>query len=236
MPVVPGNLRVLLIGDSVAVMEGVNVDTPGISLIRAGRAGCGLVPYTSSRGGEVLSWNGQPGSCAGLGDDWELGLAQKPDVIVLVAGAWEVYDRRIGTDTFRVFQDHYADLISNRLEGVRKFFAERTDVPLVVQDVPCMRPTNADLGSGNNPRSDDRRTAWVNGVLARFAEAHPAAVSILHIADFSCPGGSFKRTLDGQVIRPDGVHYNPKVTSALWDWLLPRLLELPGVENANPAP
>ncbi len=235
VPVVPGNLRVLLIGDSVGVMEGVGVTTPGVTLIQAARTGCGLVPYTAKRDGTVLGWDGKPGSCSGLGEDWELGVAQKPDVIVLVAGAWEVYDRRIGTVTYRVFEDRYAQLIEQRLEAVRAFFAARTDAPLVIEDVPCMRPTNADVGAGPNPRADDARTRWVNDIFRSFAAEHPTTVATLQVSDFSCPGGTFQRARNGTVIRPDGVHYSPKVTTDLWARLLPRLLALPGVTIAHPA-
>lgn len=234
IPVVPGNLRVLLIGDSVGLTQGTAVNTPGVTMINAARAGCGLVPYTSSRTTGTLGWNGQPGGCAGIAADWEAGLAQKPDVVVLVAGAWEVYDRRIGTTTYRVYQDHYAQLIHERLDDIRAFFSKRADVPLVIEDVPCMRPTNADVGASDNPRADDRRTAWVNSVFASYASRHPGGVAVLHVSDFTCPDGEFKRSVDGNVIRYDGVHYDPKVTSRLWATLLPRLLKLPGVTVHHP--
>ncbi len=234
-PVEPGKLRVLVIGDSVAFTQVYGAVPSGASLIPGAHIGCGLVPYTRKLTDDLIAWDGAPGECAGTSEDWAYAVTQQPDVIVLVAGAWEVYDRKIGDRTYRVGTPAYDRLITTHLEDVRAFFRARTDVPLVIEDVPCMRPPDLGLGAAKGARADDARVAWVNGVFRRFAAAHPHDVSMLAVSQYACPGGHPRDTVDGVTLRPDGAHYDPKATTALWNWMVPRLLRTPGVVEHYPA-
>ena len=187
-------------------------------MIPGAHIGCGLIPFAGRTADEVLIWDHNATTCDGLTEDWNYAAEQDPDVIVLVAGAWEVYDRRVDGRTYRVGTDAYARLLTENLEVVRTFFAARTNAPLVIEDVPCMRPTEYGLGGKRSPRSDDAKVAWVNKVFRDFAAAHPRTVSILPVSDYVCPGGKFRAEVDGLVVRPDGTHYNPDATTAFWNW------------------
>lgn len=235
-PVVPGRLRVLLVGDSVAFSQGYGADPSGATIIPGAHIGCGLVPYTRKLSDELLLWDGKPGACDGATEDWAFAATQQPDVIVLVAGAWEVYDRKIGSRTYRVGTEAYAQLIYDHLDQVRRFFEARTSAPLVIEDVPCMNPPQLGLGEKRSVRADAQRVEWVNDVFRNFAETFPGKVSMVDVSTLVCPHGEPRKKLDGVDVRPDGAHYNPEATTALWNWLTPRLLELPGVSIANVAP
>ena len=176
VPFEPGKLRVMVVGDSVAFKLAYGATgpvTPKVTVIGTGQLGCGLVPYSGNTITADLVWDGSAGSCSAMRQAWDYGLAQKPDLVLLEVGAWEVYNRVIQGTDHKVFTADYERVIDQRLQLYLDYFTSRTRVPVAMLDVPCMRPTEFDLGGGPNVRGDDRRVAWLNGVFRRFAAAHP---------------------------------------------------------------
>jgi hypothetical protein len=157
---------------------------------------------------------------------WDYGLAQKPDLVLFEVGAWEVYNRVIQGTDHKVFTADYERFIDQRLQLYLDYFTSRTRARVAMLDVPCMRPTEFDLGGGPNVRGDDRRVAWLNGVFRRFAATHASQLTIVPISPFLCPGGSYRKAIDGVTLRYDGVHFNTPALKFVWAYLTPKLLGL----------
>ncbi len=54
--------------------------------------------------------------------------------------------------------------------------------------------------------TDDSRTAWLNTQIRQFATANPGKVSLIDLAGFTCPNGTWQETVDGVKLQDDGVH------------------------------
>jgi len=229
VPFEPGKLRVMVVGDSVAFKLAYGATgpvTPKVTVIGTGQLGCGLVPYSGNTITADLVWDGSAGSCSGMRQAWDYGLAQKPDLVLFEVGAWEVYNRVIQGADHKVFTADYEHVIDQRLQLYLDYFTSRTRAPVAMLDVPCMRPTEFDLGGGPNVRGDDRRVAWLNGVFRRFAATHASQLKIVPISPFLCPGGTYRKTVDGVTLRYDGVHFNTPALKFVWAYLTPKLLGL----------
>jgi peptidoglycan/LPS O-acetylase OafA/YrhL len=229
VPFEPGKLRVMVVGDSVAFKLAYGATgpvTPKVTVIGTGQLGCGLVPYSGNIITADLVWDGSAGSCSAMRQAWDYGLAQKPDLVLLEVGAWEVYNRVIQGTDHKVFTADYERVIDQRLQLYLDYFTSRTRVPVAMLDVPCMRPTEFDLGGGPNVRGDDRRVAWLNGVFRRFAAKHPSQLRIVPISPLLCPNGTYRKAIDGVTLRYDGVHFNTPALKFVWAYLTPKLLEL----------
>ena len=229
VPFEPGKLRVMVVGDSVAFKLAYGATgpvTPKVTVIGTGQLGCGLVPYSGNTITADLVWDGSAGSCSALRQAWDYGLAQKPDLVLFEVGAWEVYNRVIQGTDHKVFTADYERVIDQRLQLYLDYFTSRTRAPVAMLDVPCMRPTEFDLGGGPNVRGDDRRVAWLNGVFRRFAARHASQLRIVPISPFLCPGGTYRKAIDGVTLRYDGVHFNTPALKFVWAYLTPKLLGL----------
>ena len=63
-------------------------------------------------------------------------------------------------------------------------------------------------------RSDPNRIAWINGVWAAFASAHPTSV---HLADYNA---LLCTRPERSAIRPDGVTFSTMGAREVWSWLV----------------
>ena len=64
---------------------------------------------------------------------------------------------------------------------------------------------------------------WYNDVLADVVRTEPPQVHLLRWSEWLCPNGNFLREVDGQTLRPDGLHFQHTVVPLVWHWLTPRL-------------
>jgi hypothetical protein len=159
------------------------------------------------------------------GDDWvgqwpEFGRVLEPDVVVIMVGAWEVFDHDVDGTVARfpseawqaTVRDAFADAVTA---------AATADVPVVVLDVPCMQSR-----PGSLVRADPDRVAAVNEAIRDVVDAQPAAsdgVSIAAVSDVICPDGNRDLMVDGVPARYDGVHYTRAGAALVWPWLLDEL-------------
>ena len=131
--------------------------------------------------------------------------AFKPDVVVVLAGRWEVADTEINGQWTNIFSPSFQALVREGLEqeiAVAKAHGAR--VLLVTQ--PC-----ADSGTQPDgspwPQDDPRRLAIYNGIVESIARDDPTLVSVFDLNALLCPGGIYSPMIDGvQVRTPDGIH------------------------------
>jgi peptidoglycan/LPS O-acetylase OafA/YrhL len=223
-----GRTHLLVVGDSVgfSLVEGFDPTShPDATVASSVKLGCGLAR-------QQLVYGGDPGllniECRDLIRTWgEAVHAQRPQIVVLIIGAWEVFDHEVGGTDLTVGSQRYATYLTSRLERVRKVLSH-DDRTLVIPKVPCYGQESSATGGHDlaSIRNDPERVAAVNKIIARFVADHPAGVRSVDLAGFLCPGGSYVDTIDGVQMRYDGVHFSRPGAAKTWRWLLPRLLRL----------
>ena len=131
--------------------------------------------------------------------------AFKPDVVIVLAGRWEVADTEMDGQWTNILSPSFQVLVTEGLEqeiAVAK--AHGAKVLLMTQ--PC-----ADSGTQPDgspwPQDDPQRLAIYNGIVKKVAHEEPASVSVFDLNALLCPGGSYTPTIEGYQVRTsDGIH------------------------------
>ncbi len=231
-------LRVAVLGGSDGwALAQPSPSVPAVHLLNGGALGCGLVPGEIMVGARHVEEQGTP-PCATQHQRWTTMLQDNPvDVVVIPYGPWEVFDHWVNGEVRAVGSQAYRTMIFSALDDIRTLVRAETNAPIVFLDAPCMDESKVTLGSGRaNPRNNPERVAWVNDVLDVWAAQAGSGVSVLHWSSWLCPGGTFRRTLDGVAMRPDGVHLTGSSAVLAWDWLEPQLRRLAAPSDGKPAP
>jgi peptidoglycan/LPS O-acetylase OafA/YrhL len=222
------DFRVYLVGDSVAFRLGYDYQqgtVPGMALETDAIIGCGVARAANVERGRVQPL---PPQCATWPSLWRAGVARvRPDVALLVVGAWEVYDKRVGARTLRVGTAEYERYLDGELRLAYDTLA-RGSRRIAMLNVPCYRQRDAGLGPDAAVRNDPARVTWLNQVLARFVAARRHRMTLLDLRGLLCPGGRQVDRLDGRLLRDDGVHFSPDGADLVWRWLGPQLRRLAG--------
>jgi peptidoglycan/LPS O-acetylase OafA/YrhL len=231
-PPLPEPLRILVVGDSTAMMLGFGLDgwaraTGQAQIASLAEIGCGI-----GRGG-ARDYQGVvtdvPEECASLWDDWRTALDTfDPHVVIALTGPFDVTDRRLEDrgEAWRAPGDPvYDEFLRDELHDATALLS--ASGALVV----WLTSPLIDLGRADDPppeepypASDPARMERLNELLAEVVEDAPRAA----MADYAghlrtYPGGELDPTL-----RPDGVHLANAQTRRVGDWLGPEVLTLFG--------
>jgi lysophospholipase L1-like esterase len=220
--------RVLVVGDSIALSlaEGIRGEfaAHGVTVLDEGMLGCGIVSTGKVWiAGEMETISPK---CADWAERWGRAEADfAPDVVVVLVGAWDAYDREIDGrfipfDTpesdalLRADLSHAVDVLSSG--GAR----------VVLLTVPYYEYRY----SVNTP--DVSRSAFVparvdhfNEILAGVAAADER-VTLIDLNHFLSPDGAIHATIDGIAVQGDGVHFSPEGGQYVAEWLQPKLARL----------
>ncbi len=217
-------VKVLLFGDSVALTLGLGLGEPqveakyGYTLWDQGILGCGVVdgPQVEVKGaradtpppcnGSTLT-PGEPVANQPYQNQWLDSLNQiKPNVVMLLAGRWEVVDRLYRGSWTNILNPTYAAYVKSQLNAASNLLTS-TGAHLVLLTAPCTDEGEQPDGAPW-PEDNPARVAAYNKLVRQVAAAHPQTDSLIHLHADACPGGKFTATMDGQVIRnTDGVHF-----------------------------
>lgn len=208
---------VLVVGDSVAWSLEPQLrrsPIPGVGIVDRGVVGCNI-------------WKGEPAiidqrrttdpaACAQWPDRWRRLLAvHQPQVAVLTLGT-SGNERVIGgvpsdecSNAFRIaFGAHAVDAID---------VLSSAGALVLVTTVP-------DLGVDFRPNAREH-VDCVNEDLRAAVASRPAVSEIVDLAELVCPGRVCIQQRDGVVVRPDGIHFNPKGDPWVGRWLLEQVLD-----------
>ncbi|HVA08872.1 MAG TPA: acyltransferase family protein [Acidimicrobiales bacterium] len=230
-------VRVLLMGDSVALTLGEGLAQPPVQsrldyvLSDQGILGCGIVngPEVELMGERDATPSACNGSSLTSGDplhaqpwpyQWLNAMAvTRPNVVVLLAGRWEVVDREyqgkwtnILNPTYAAYVKHQLELTSNLVTAAR--------VHMVFLTAPC---TNEGEQPNGTPWPEDNpaRLDVYNRLVREVAAEHPQTVSVVDLNAAACPGGHYSTKVGGVTVRrADGVHF----TMAGGIYLAPRIM------------
>jgi peptidoglycan/LPS O-acetylase OafA/YrhL len=222
-----GQTHILVVGDSVgfSLVDGFDPTSyPEVTVASSVKLGCGLAR-------QQLVYEGDPGlfntDCNRIIRTWaEAVHAQRPQIVVLIIGAWEVFDHQVDGSDLTVGSRRYATYLTSRLERAQRLLSY-DDSRLVIPNVPCFGQASTSVGHDLAPiRNDPQRVAAVNRIIGRFVNAHPGDVHRVDLAGLLCPGGSYRDVMEGVQMRYDGVHFSKPGAAKTWQWLIPRLLKL----------
>ncbi len=217
-------VRVLVVGDSVALTLAYGLDVaakaePGydVSISDKGILGCGIAigKYVQIQGKtEEVGWPCNPDAPPGNPQWpalWAKWISQfKPDVVVLLAGRWEVANRTYHGKWTNITNPTYAAYIKDIIEKAVQVGTSR-GADMILDTAPCYNSGEQPNGLPW-PEDSPVRLSIYNNLLDQVASSvdarHPGEVYIQHLHALVCPGGRFQSSFDGvQVRSPDGVHF-----------------------------
>ena len=212
--------RVLVVGDSVALTLGRGIErwgaSHGVFVWNGGALGCALIDGAEVRG----SWGvtDRPSDSCRTHETWPGALAKfRPDVIVVLYGAWDVYDAsfdqgRTWTAPGRPDWDaRYRAIVTDTSRRLAV-----TGAHLLWLAPPCFA---AHPGAGDSGAAwyDPARVDTIGAIQRQVAAANGMNVSpVAH--DLGCPVDLGAR--------PDGVHYTDAGADAVAQVLGPEILRL----------
>ena len=229
-------VRVAVLGDSVAWRLGFALlaDAPqqsyGVDIDNGAIVACGVVRSTSYVAHGVPDpMAAQCNSGAPAATQWPAQWAGnisafRPNVVLILAGRWEVMDRQIGGRWTHIGEPGFDAVLRRSLEQAVQV-ATASGAYAEFLTAPCF--SSGEQANGLPwPEDSPVRLALYNAMVRRVAAEHPADVRVVDFGAMVCPGGTYAGTVDGVQLRDgDGVHIAP--TAAAGQWLAARLL--PGV-------
>ncbi|MEX1217442.1 MAG: acyltransferase family protein [Acidimicrobiales bacterium] len=216
----------LIVGDSVALTldNGIRqVIAPTINVVGGSELGCGLLssPKVLTFDG---SWTEEGNECPDHDDYWtQLIAAQRPEVILVLWGAWDLYARDWGNGAVvpgdEEFDNRYRDALDKTLAVLS---AEGAEVILLT--TPCFAPSP---GQSAGPQHDVRRVERLGELQRERASSLNAAsgsadVSVVDLQSVTCADG-FTSQRDGVSWRPDGVHFSVDGAKVAANWVIANL-------------
>jgi hypothetical protein len=182
--------------------------------------GCGfLLGKVASRSGERhdLSAN-----CPNWQSVWrQRGVRDKPDIGMIMVGAWDVFDLTIGGRTLTFGgADWDANYNSQLAKAIDSLKAGAGHVAISL--LPCYRPVRASAGYWPE-RGDDWRTRHINTLLTAAADADPAYISVVKPPHQFCDDPAIATSLS---YRWDGVHYYKPGALLYCQAVIPQLLTI----------
>ncbi|MGA5463463.1 acyltransferase family protein [Mycobacterium sp. NPDC050041] len=212
----PGTRTVAVFGDSVAwTLMRYLPSTPGLRFINYTTIGCGIArggPYRMT--GETLN---QKPEC----DSWPARWAQRinhdrPDVVLLMVGRWEVVDRVNEGEWTHVGESGYDAYLRGELQRALDIVGS-TGAKVLVTTAPYNRRAEQSDGSLYPEDDPDRADEW-NDLLRDVVGDRPN-VSVLDFNKKLSPRGYYTTRVDGIRLRSDGVHPTPEAVEWLTPWL-----------------
>ena len=211
-----GTKRVAVFGDSVAwTLMRYLPPTPGLSFTNYTTIGCGVArggPYRYT--GQTLN---QKPEC----DDWPARWSQRinhdrPDVVLLIIGRWEVVDRVNEGNWTHIGDDAYDAYLRGELQRALDVLTS-TGARVVVTTEPYNRRGERPDGSlypEDQPIRADRWNTLLRSVIGKRPD-----VTVLDLNKKLCPDGYYTNKVDGIKMRMDGVHPTPEAVKWLTPWL-----------------
>lgn len=218
--------RIEMAGDSVAwtLAEDFNTGWGHGDVVvdyRASYLGCGVVAGQPYNDGRPVLW-ADP-ACEQWESRWQAALEEfRPDVLVVLLGAWEVLDRRTDEGFLEAGTDAYADYIREQLRRATAL-AARAGIPMILLTAPCNRPSGGAASREVSDRGSDERVAWFNEIVRSEAVNAEGDVTVADLHAVACPRGAYLAEVDGRPMRTDGVHFTADGARFIWDWLIPQI-------------
>lgn len=237
----------LVLGDSTAYILGYALQAtapPGTTVINGGIVGCGLTiatrisvdpPAPGLAMFRACNPATPPAARWPALDATKVAATRPGDTVLLLAGAWEVYDTELDGRWLNITDRPYQRYLLDQLRlAVRVATSHGAHLELATLP-PFRQGTYAPPQPF--PQGDPIRRQIYNHLLTVVAAENPRSVSILDYAKILCPTGRFVQTIGAVEIRTDdGLHtpaYVPgnvfadnapePVAHRFYNWVAPRI-------------
>lgn len=213
----PREHTVSVFGDSIGwTMMRYLPPTPGISFLDRTTIGCGLVrggPYRYS--GQSLE---QKPECDAWPERWAQRIAyDKPDVVLMMIGRWEVVDRKWNGNWAHIGQPDFDKYLESELHHALDILSS-TGALVVVATEPYSR--HGEQANGNLfPEDQPSRVDQWNALLRKVV-GDRKNVTVLDLNKKLAPNGNYTNKINGVQVRIDGVHPTPNAVKWMTPWLL----------------
>ena len=140
----------------------------------------------------------------------------RPDVVLLIIGRWEVVDRVNEGDWTHIGDDAYDAYLRGELQRALDILTS-TGARVVVTTEPYNRRGEKPDGSlypEDQPARADRWNTLLRSVIGKRPD-----VTVLDLNKKLCPNGYYTNKVDGIKMRMDGVHPTPEAVKWLTPWL-----------------
>jgi peptidoglycan/LPS O-acetylase OafA/YrhL len=234
-------VRVLLLGDSIALTLGVGLADSTLQkrydyqLSDDGILGCGVVngPQVELMGARYQVGPACDGSSAVNGIpltkqpwpfQWLNAMAvTHPNVVVLLAGRWEVVDREYQGKWTNILNAGFAAYVKHQLE-LSASLVNAAGAHMVFLTAPCTDEGESPDGAPW-PEDDPARLAEYNKLVHQVAAEHPQTDSVVDLFSATCPGGKYSADVDGVAVRrSDGVHFTAAAGPELGPKIMPAVI------------
>ena len=220
-------VKVTILGDSVAWRMGFAMlasqpqDTYDVNIDNGAILGCGVLRSTQYEDhgvnyDTVPACNMSTPPASQWPALWRGDLDQfHPNVVVVLAGRWEVHDRLIGRQWLHIGEPAFdADLKQSLEEAVQ--VGTSTGALMVLMTSPCF--DSGEQGNGQPwPEDSLVRLNQYNAIVREVAAEHPSTVQVDDLGGQLCPGGVFTTDFNGVQVRDgDGVHIAPTPAAGQW--------------------
>jgi peptidoglycan/LPS O-acetylase OafA/YrhL len=193
---------------------------PGLEIRDRTVLGCGI-----ARGGPYRYFgtvHDQHHRCDRWPAEWARAVAvDDPDVAVLFVGRWETMDRVHEGRWTHLGEPGYDTYLSAELDRAVTALSSRGG-RVVLCTYPYTRRGERPDG-GLYPEDDPARIRRWNTLLHEAAARRPGVAQVADTGAVLDPGGGYTPTVNGVVVRSDGLHLTPAGSDLLARWLLPRL-------------
>lgn len=235
-------VRIDVFGDSTAVSLAWGLAAKpltahyGYTLQNLGNLGCGVVngPVVRFRGTYYLDHTecngappaaGAPLSAQPWPTQWKTAMAiDHPNVVVVLAGRWEIVDRVYDGAWTNILQPTYQHYVKQQLELASDLITS-TGANVIFMTSPCVNEAKGPHGVPY-PESDPRRLAEYNKLVRQVAAEHPKTDELIDLDALVCPAGKFREKYEGVKIRTaDGIHFTQLAGVVLGSALMPAIVK-----------
>jgi hypothetical protein len=228
-------VRLLILGDSIAMTlgQGLSVGSAsyyGVTVADDATLGCDLDPQL-----EVLI-EGAPGPATPGCENWRvlwpsLVAQQRPQVVALGLGRWEVTDHLLGGQWVHIGEPAWDDHLTAELQSAIAIF-QTFGAKVVLLTMPYLDPTDRQPDGLPWPENAPARAQDYNALVRRVARADPREVSVIDLNRMLDPGGVYTATLDGLDVRYDGIHVSAAGGQLLQRQILPQIARIGMADEA----
>ena len=216
-PGAPGDMRVAVFGDSIAwTLMRYLPPTPGVHFADYTTIGCGIArggPYEYV--GQELD---QKPECDAWPSRWSQRISyERPDVVLLVVGRWEIVDRMNEGRWTHIGDEAYDSYLRAELRRALDILGS-TGARIVVTTEPYNRRAEKPDGSLYPEDHPERVDTW-NELLRGVVDDRPN-VTVADLNEKLSPNGYYTTKVDGIRMRSDGVHPTPEAVEWLTPWLV----------------
>jgi peptidoglycan/LPS O-acetylase OafA/YrhL len=207
-------VRVLWVGDSTAFTLAIGMSqhqgSYGIASYDGAIVGCGV---TNGAEFELKGVDAPMATACSDGPSdklwphlWLTDIANyKPNVVIILAGRWEVVNRTYDGRWTNIQDPTYAAYVQRQLEYAVRL-AGSDGAHVILMTAPCY--DTGEQPNGDPWPEDSQARLSIYNQLVRQVAATSENTSLINFNAMACPGGHFEEYMDGMQVRDaDGIHF-----------------------------